>query len=384
MEFRELLLGLVIVWLGAKLAAEGMERVGQTAVLGELLAGVLIGPGVLGLVQESEVLHALAELGVLILLFEVGLESDLDELLESGLQASLVALVGVALPFAAGYAVMQWLGHPPLVAVFVGATFTATSVGITARVLADMGRLQDPAANVVLGAAVVDDILGLIILAVVTGAAQTGGVSPGSAALLTVKALVFLVVAIMLGLRLAPTLIGWIGLLRSRGTLVVYSLIFAVALSAAADVIGLATIIGAFAAGLILAKTDRRAHIEERVRPVTDLFVPVFFVTVGMKVEPARLDPFGADAQLGLALLLTGLAVVSKLAAGLTVYQAGVRRWPVGVGMVPRGEVGLIFAGTGLAVGVVAADLYSALVVAVMLTTFVAPPWLKMLYRART
>lgn len=384
MELRELLLGLVLIWLTAKVAGEGMERVGQTVVLGELLAGVLIGPGVLGLVQESEVLHALAELGVLILLLEVGLESDLDELLESGLQATLVALVGVALPFAAGYAVMQWLGHPPLVAVFVGATFTATSVGITARVLADMGRLQDPAANVVLGAAVVDDILGLIILAVVTGAAQTGGVSLGSVALLTVKALVFLVVAIVLGLRLAPTLVGWIGLLRTRGTLVVYSLTFALALSAAADLIGLATIIGAFAAGLILAKTDRRAHIEERVRPVADLFVPVFFVTVGMKVEPARLDPFGADAQLGLALILTGLAVASKLAAGLAVYQAGVRRWPVGVGMVPRGEVGLIFAGTGLAVGVVAADLYSALVVAVMLTTFVAPPWLKALYRPRT
>lgn len=383
MEFRELLLGLVLVWLAAKVAGEGMERIGQTAVLGELLAGVLIGPGVLGLVHESEALHALAELGVLILLFEVGLESDLDELLKAGLQASLVAVVGVILPFAAGYAVMHWFGYPPLVAVFVGATFTATSVGITARVLADLGRLQDPAANVVLGAAVVDDILGLIILAVVTGAAQTGSVSPGSVALLTGKAVVFLVVALLVGLRLAPTLIGWIGRLRARGTLVVYSVVFAMALAAVADLIGLATIIGAFAAGLILAKTDRRAHIEERIKPVADLFVPVFFVTVGMKVEPAMLDPFTANAQLGLALLLTGLAVASKLAAGLAVYQRGVRRWPVGIGMVPRGEVGLIFAGTGLAVGVIAADLYSALVVAVMLTTFVAPPWLKALYRGR-
>jgi Kef-type K+ transport system membrane component KefB len=383
MEFREMLLGLVLVWLAAKVAGEGMERIGQTAVLGELLAGVLIGPGVLGLVHESEALHALAELGVLILLFEVGLESDLDELLKAGLQATLVAVVGVILPFAAGYTVMHWFGYPPLVAVFVGATFTATSVGITARVLTDLGRLRDPAANVVLGAAVVDDILGLIILAVVTGAAQTGSVSPGSVAFLTGKAVAFLVVALLVGLRLAPTLIGWIGRLRARGTLVVYSVVFAMALAAVADLIGLATIIGAFAAGLILAKTDRRAHIEERIKPVADLFVPVFFVTVGMKVEPAMLNPFAANAQLGLALLLTGLAVASKLAAGLAVYQPGVRRWPVAVGMVPRGEVGLIFAGTGLAVGVVAADLYSALVVAVMLTTFVAPPWLKALYRAR-
>jgi Kef-type K+ transport system membrane component KefB len=382
-EFRELLLGLVLVWLAAKLAGEAMERVGQTAVLGELLAGVLIGPGLLGLVHESEVLHSLAELGVLILLFEVGLESDVDELLSAGLQATLVAAVGVVLPFAAGYAVMHWLGHPPLVSVFVGATLTATSVGITARVLADLGRLQDPTANVVLGAAVVDDVLGLIILAVVTGAAQTGGVSAGSVALLTGKAVIFLVAAILLGLRLAPILVAWISRLRARGTLVVYSLVFAMGLAALADLIGLATIIGAFAAGLILAKTDRRAPIEERVRPVADLFVPVFFVTVGMKVEPARLNPLAGETQLGLAILLTVLAVAAKLATGLVAYRPGVRRWVVGVGMVPRGEVGLIFAGTGLAIGVVTADLYSALVVTVMLTTFAAPPWLKLLYRDR-
>jgi len=383
MEFRELLLGLVLVWVAAKAAGEGMERIGQTAVLGELLAGVIIGPSVLGLVHESEALHALAELGVLILLFEVGLESDLGDLLRAGLQATLVALVGVTVPFAVGYGVMHWLGHPPLVAVFVGATLTATSVGITARVLADLGRLQEAAAKVVLGAAVVDDILGLIILAVVTGIAQTGSVSVVSVGLLSGKAVVFLVVAIVLGVRLAPTLLRWIGRLRARGTLIVYAVVFAVALAVVADLIGLATIIGAFAAGLVLATTERRAHIEERIKPVADLLVPVFFVTVGMKVQPAILNPFGEDATFGVALLLTAIAVASKLAAGLVVYQRGVRRWPVAVGMVPRGEVGLIFAGTGLAAGVIAEDLYSALVVAVMLTTFAAPPWLKAVYRER-
>jgi Kef-type K+ transport system membrane component KefB len=380
MDLRDLLLSLVLVWLAAKLAGEGMERIGQTAVLGELLAGVIIGPGVLGLVHESEVLHALAELGVLILLFEVGLESDIHDLLRAGLQAALVALVGVVVPFAVGYGVMHWLGHPPLLAVFVGATFTATSVGITARVLADLGRLQDAAAKVVLGAAVVDDILGLIILAVVTGIAQTGGVSAGSVALLSGKAVVFLVVAILVGIRLAPTLIRWIGRLKARGTLIVYSVVFAVGLAVVADLIGLATIIGAFAAGLVLATTERREHIEERIKPVADLLVPVFFVTVGMKIQPAALNPFAENAQFGIALVLTIVAVASKLAASLAVYQRGVRRWPVGVGMVPRGEVGLIFAGAGLAAGVIAEDLYSALVVVVMLTTFVAPPWLKALY----
>ncbi len=381
MELRELLLGLVLVWLAAKVAGETLERIGQTAVLGELLAGVLIGPGVLGLVRESEVIHALAELGVLILLFEVGLESDLDELLQAGLQATLVAVVGVALPFTAGFGVMYWLGYPPLLAVFVGATLTATSVGITARVLGDLGRLQDSAANVVLGAAVVDDILGLMILAVVTGIAVTGSVSLGGIALLSSKAVIFLVVALVVGLRLAPTLMRWIGRFRARGSLVVYSLVFAVALAVLADVIGLATIIGAFAAGLVLATTERRSHVEERIKPVADLLVPVFFVTVGMKVQPAMLNPFAENAQFGIALLLTAVAVASKLAAGLAVYKQGVRRWPVGVGMVPRGEVGLIFAGAGLSAGVMSQDLYSAIVVVIMLTTFAAPPWLKALYR---
>ena len=342
---------------------------------------MIIGPGVLGLVHESQALHALAELGVLILLFEVGLESDLGELLRAGLQATLVALVGVVVPFAVGYGVMSWLGHPALLAVFVGATFTATSVGITARVLADLGRLGDAAAKVVLGAAVVDDILGLIILAVVTGVAQTGSVSLGAVGLLSAKAVVFLVVAILVGIRLAPTLVRWVGRMQARGTLIVYSVVFAVALAAVADLIGLATIIGAFAAGLVLATTERRAHIEERIKPVADLLVPVFFVTVGMKVQPAALNPFAESGQFAVAMLLTGVAVASKLAAGLAVYQRGVRRWPVAVGMVPRGEVGLIFAGAGLSAGVIAEDLYSALIVVVMLTTFAAPPWLKALYR---
>ena len=381
MEFHALLLGLALVWLASKVAGEAMERIGQTAVLGELLAGVVIGPSVLGLVHESEVLHALAELGVLILLFEVGLKSDLGELLRAGFQATLVATVGVVLPFAIGFAVMRCFGHPPLLAVFVGATLTATSVGITARVLADLGRLDDSAGKVVLGAAVVDDILGLIILAVVTGVAETGAVSLPGVALLAAKAVAFLVAAIMVGIRLAPTIIGWINLMKTRGTLIVYSVVFAVTLAAIADLIGLATIIGAFAAGLVLATTERREHIEDRIKPVADLLVPVFFVTIGMKVHPAMLNPFAQNAQLGLAMLLTAVAVASKLAAGLVVYQKGVRRWPVGVGMVPRGEVGLIFAGAGLAAAVVAEDLYSALVVVVMLTTFIAPPWLKVLYR---
>ncbi len=380
-ELRELLLGLVIVWLAAKLAGEGMERLGQTAVLGELLAGVLIGPGVLSVVHESQMLHALAEIGVVILLFEIGLESDLDELLRAGPQATLVAVVGIACPFLAGFGLAVWWGKPALVAVFVGAALTATSVGITARVLSDLNRLQDAAARVILGAAVLDDVLGLVILAVVTGLARTGAVSGVGVTLLLVKALGFLVIAIALGIRFAPMFLRWVSAMKARGSLIVYAVLFCVLLAALADRIGLATIIGGFAAGLILTRTERRAHIEEQIKPVADLFVPIFFVTIGMKVQPAMLNPFAPGGGLMLALLLTIVAVVAKLAAGLGVYQRGVRRWPVGVGMVPRGEVGLIFASIGLANGVIDANLYAAVVVMVMLTTFIAPPWLKMLYR---
>jgi Kef-type K+ transport system membrane component KefB len=381
MAVERLLVDLAILWIAAKVAGELMERVGQTAVLGELLAGVVIGPGVLGLVHESDLLHALAELGVIILLFEVGLESDLSDLMQAGLQSTLVALVGVAVPFVAGFGLMRALGEPPLVAVFVGAALTATSVGITARVLTDLGRLQDAASKVVLGAAIVDDVLGLIILAVVTGVVQTGSVSVAGVALLSLKAAAFLTAAIVLGMRLAPPLVQWVGRLRARGTLIVTSVVLAVVLAAVAHGIGLAAIIGAFAAGLILARTERRHQVSEHIKPVADLLVPIFFVSIGMKVQLSALNPFAPDAQPALVLLLTAAALLTKLVTGFVVYQRGVRRWVVGVGMMPRGEVGLIFAGVGLSVGVVDEQLYAALVVVVMLTTFAAPPWLKALYR---
>lgn len=380
MEIRELLIGLAIAWLAAKLAGEGMVRLGQTAVLGELLAGIVIGPGGLGLVHETPILHALAELGVILLLFEVGLESDVRDMLRAGIQSTVVAAVGVAVPFVVGFVVMRWLGHPALVAVFVGAALTATSVGITARVLADLGRLQDAAAKLVLGAAVIDDILGLIILAVVGGVVQTGAVSFAQIAWLSAKAVIFLVVAIALGIRFAPFLVRYVGRMKARGTLIVSAVFFAVVLAATADLIGLAAIIGSFAAGLILAGTERREHVEAQIRPVADLFVPIFFVTIGMKVPPAMLNPLSPEGHLWLALLLTVAAIASKLVTGLSVYQRGVRRWPVAVGMIPRGEVGLIFAGIGLGHGLLEGDLYAALVVMVMLTTFAAPPWLKALY----
>ena len=384
MEMGDLLIGLVIVWLAAKLAGEGIERLGQTAVLGELLAGVIIGPGVLGLVHESEILHALAEIGLVILLFEIGLESDLEGLLRAGLQSTVVAVVGLVCPFALGYLLGTLWGTSTTVAVFIGATMTATSVGITARVLSDLDRLGEVSSKIVLGAAVLDDILGLMILAVVTGLIQTETFSLGSIGWILGKALVFLAGAIVFGIRFAPTMVRWVSRMRARGSLIVYAVLFCVLLAALSEWLGLATIVGAFAAGLILAKTDRSTHIDEQLKPVADLFVPVFFVTVGMKVMPTTLNPFDTEAGgLALALLLIGAAIAGKLSAGLAVYQKGVKRWPVGVGMVPRGEVGLVFAGTGLASGIIGKDLYAVLITMIMVTTFVVPPWLKAIYSER-
>ena len=383
MATSEVLVSLAVVWVGAKVGGEIATRLRQPSVLGELVAGVLVGPGALGLVHESDVLHALAEIGVILLLFEVGLESDLGELLKAGPQATLVAVTGVVVPFALGYLTMGAFGYSSLVAVFGGAALTATSVGITARVLADLGKLGDPSARVVLGAAIIDDIIGLIILAVVSGLAVAGGISFGQVSLLVLKALVFLIVVLSVGIRVSPWLFERAARMRARGTLIVTAVFFAVALAAIAEAMELATIIGAFAAGIMLSRTPRHAEIEATLRPVVDLFAPIFFVSIGMKVNPHMLNPFG-DGALPFAIVLTAVAIASKLSVGLTVYQRGVRRAVVGVGMVPRGEVGLIFADIGLARSVIDDSLYSAVVIMVMATTFVAPPWLRALYKHRT
>ena len=375
----------MLVLLAAKLAGEAAERVGQTAVLGELSAGVVLGPSALALVHESAILHFLAEIGVILLLFEIGLHSDLDELIQAGTQATLVALVGVVAPFVLGYVTARAFGMPTLTAVFVGATLTATSVGITARVLADLGRLEDLSARIILGAAIIDDILGLVILALVSGLARTGSFSAGVLVRTLLAATAFLGLALVLGMRLAPWLFRWVARMRVRGVLIVYAVAFGLLLAAVSERLGLATIIGAFAAGLVLAKTDQRAHIQELLHPTAELFVPVFFVLIGVKVQLAVFGPSrpGAAALLLLTGVLMVAAVAGKLLSGLAVYRRGVRRLPVGVGMVPRGEVGLIFAGLGLASGLGGADLYASLVAVVMLSTFIAPVWLRALYRGR-
>ena len=231
-----------------------------------------------------------------------------------------------------------------------------------------------------LGAAVADDVLGLVILSVVAGLAQTGGVSLWSIAKLVLGALAFLTAAITIGVRLAPLFVRWVDHMQVRGSLIVSAVLFCTVLAVLADRSGLAPIVGAFAAGLVLATTERRARIEDRIKPVADLFVPIFFVSIGMHVELGHLAPLSPGGTLAFGVFLTLVAVGSKLVSAFGVYRPDVRRWPVGVGMIPRGEVGLIFAAIGLTGEVITAELYAAVVLMVVLTTVVGPFWLRRLY----
>ncbi|MEN6584205.1 MAG: cation:proton antiporter [Armatimonadota bacterium] len=382
MTFAHLAISLVIILATAKVLGELSERLGQPAVLGELIGGVLIGPNVLGWVGDSEVIRLLAEIGAVLLLFEVGLESDLEEFLRVGVAALSVALVGIALPMTLGYGLAMVLGldgRGPIVPLFMGATLAATSVGITARVLADIGHLQSKEAKVILGAAVLDDVLGLIVLATIAGIAATGSLALGSALTTGLLAVVFLVGAILIGIPLAPYALRAVGRMRTRGKLISWALVFCLFLAWSAERLHLAAIIGAFAAGLVLAKTDDQAHIKERVRPLADIFVPIFFVWLGFSVRPQLFNPAapGGWHTILVAGVLVIAAVIGKVAAGYCARVPGLNRLAVGVGMVPRGEVGLIFASLGLSQGIIDVGLYAVTVAVVLLTTVITPPMLK-------
>jgi Kef-type K+ transport system membrane component KefB len=388
-----LFLSLAVVLVAAKLLGELAERIGQPAVLGELIAGVLLGGSVLGVVPNqgpgADTFHVLAELGVVLLLFEIGLETDLRELFRVGTASLSVATVGVILPFALGFAYWAFAPHAAsggttdltTAAIFVGATLTATSVGITARVLSDLQQMHTAEARIIIGAAVIDDVLGLVILSLVSGLAA--GATPGPWGVLRTLgvAVGFLVIAVLVGRYVAPRLFDLVVRMRVRYVLLVFAIAFALALSGIAAMAGSALIIGAFAAGLILSGTNQFDTIEREVRPVASIFAPIFFVSVGSSVNLRLLDPTqsGAAGILGVAATLTLLAIVGKLAAGWAAPWVRFRRLVVGVGMVPRGEVGLIFADIGRRAGILNEAVFGAILLMIMATTFVAPPGLKFL-----
>ena len=385
-------LALAAILVAAKLLGELAERVGQPAVLGELVAGVLLGGSVLGVVPATgvpgELIHVLAELGVLLLLFEIGLETDLREMFRVGSASLAVAIVGVVVPFGLGYAYWAYVPHPSAgegdlitSAIFVGATLTATSVGITARVLSDLGRMATQEARVIIGAAVIDDVLGLVILSVVSGVAAGAAVSFLGVLRTLGVAVGFLVAAVLVGRFLVPRLFDLVVRMRVRYVLLVFAFAFALGLSSFAAVAGSALIIGAFAAGIILSGTNQFDTIEHEVRPVASIFTPIFFVSVGASVNLRLLDPTTPSARgtLLVAAALIVIAIAGKLVAGWAAPWVPMRRLVVGVGMVPRGEVGLIFADIGRRSGILTEDVFGAVLLMVMVTTFVAPPGLKAL-----
>ncbi|MEP6742566.1 MAG: cation:proton antiporter [bacterium] len=398
------LAGLAAMLLIAKIGGDLFERVGQPAVLGELLGGIIIGNlALVGLheadwIKSDDVIAALAQIGVILLLFEVGLESNLSEMLEVGWSSLFVALAGVIAPFFLGWGVSGYFlpNESRLVHIFIGAVLCATSVGITARVLKDLGKLKLRESRVVLGAAVIDDVIGLLMLATVVGAvaAASAGTTLSFVYVvwLAAKTVIFFGGAFLIGRYVMPTLFRGAGKLESRGVLLVLSIAFCFGLSWLATKVELATIVGAFAAGLVLEDvhfksfTDRgERDLGQLLEPVTTFLVPIFFVLMGMKVD---LRVFGQLNVLGFALALTIAAIVGKQICSLAVTERGLNRLAIGVGMIPRGEVGLIVAGIGAtlmlpnAAGtitpIVSAATFAAVVIMVVVTTLVTPPLLKM------
>ncbi|MDJ0844918.1 cation:proton antiporter [Crocosphaera sp.] len=413
------LLSLIVIYLASKLGGEISRSLNLPPVLGELVGGVVVGASALHLLvfpesgatasdsvlmsalqlvggltpealpevfsTQSEVISVLAEIGVIILLFEIGLESDIRELKEVGYQAAIVAVVGVVAPFTAGTVGLMLLFNVPTIpAIFAGAALTATSIGITSKVLSELGYLKSKEGQIIVGAAVIDDVLGIIVLAVVASLAKTGTVDVVNVIYLIVSATVFLLGSIFLGKFFNKSFVAISELLQTRGKLVIPALIFAFFMAFLANVIQLEAILGAFAAGLVLDETDKRKELDQQVIPIADILVPVFFVSVGAKVNLGVLNPFVAENREGLiiATFLIIVAIIGKLITGWTITgQEKINRLAIGFGMIPRGEVGLVFAGIGSASGVLSQSLEAAIIVMVILTTFLAPPLLRFAFK---
>ncbi len=375
--FEHLLLVLVAVIAATKLFGALAQRIGQPAVLGELLAGVILGGSVLKILDPADpVVHALSELGVLILLFQIGLHTDLRSLAKVGSTALFAGAVGVVLPFMGGFAVATMMGVEALPAIVIGAALTATSIGISARVLSDLGQLKTPEGQVVIGAAVFDDVVGLIILSVVASMVAGADLTVLGVGKIASVAIGFVVIALALGSVAIPPLFRLIERVRISGTLSTAALGFALVLALLATQAGSAMIIGAFAAGLILHPTPQRHEIEENATQLGFFFVPMFFATVGASID---LGALMTREALIIGSLLIVVGVIGKVLAGYAPWWFKGNKLLVGVALVPRGEVGLIFAKLGLAAGVLTNERFGALMLMVVVTTFLTPPLLSLI-----
>ena len=373
------LLSLFIMLAAAKLMAEIFERLKQPAVVGEILAGVIIGPSVLGWLAPSDLISILAEIGVIFLLFTVGLETKPESIFRVGKRAMLVAVLGVVLPFIAGYFIaIAWDGSFAE-AMFIGAAMVATSVGITARVLGSMGLLDKETSRIILGAAVIDDILGLIILSLVSAVSQ-GSVSYTGLAKTAAAAILFTAFVALIGSKIMTGLSPLIERLRVRAPFFNLGLILCLGLSVASIYVGVAAIIGAFLAGMALAEsTEDNAKMHRMTSGITEFLVPFFLVSIGMQLD---LTIFRDSTVIALAAVITVAAVVTKfVGCGLGAWGMTRREMAqVGVGMVPRGEVGIVVAQIGLGLGVISAHFFGSVLFMAVATTLVAPPLIKLLY----
>src|SRR5579885_58419 len=384
--------------VAAKIGGELVARAGQPPVLGELLMGIVLGNlGLFGFtalepLRSNEFLNVAAEIGAVLLLFETGIESELAELLSVGWSALLAAILGSVTPLVMGYYVSEllipddgWIRR-----LVVGGTLTATSVGITARVLKDLHKTDTKEARIIFGAAVADDVIGLVVLGVITGIITAGGGQSGITWTRTLwiiaKAVLFLAGAIAVARAGVPRVLRYASRLRVPGVLVGLCIAFCFVLSALADGAGLAPILGAFAAGVVLEEAHYQPFLErgertirEQLFPINTLLVPVFFVVMGMRMD---LTAFASWSVAAFAALITVTAILGKAVCGLGALERGVDRLVIGLGMIPRGEVGLIFAGLGATLlfdgqPVLDRSTYSAMVLMVLLTTVLTPPLLK-------
>jgi Kef-type K+ transport system membrane component KefB len=377
----ETLVDLFVILLAAKIGDEIFKRIGQPALIGEILAGVLVGPAVLGVVEIGETVEVFAELGAVFLLFWVGLETKIDDLREVGRAAALVGVLGVVLPLAGGAGVAAAFGEPAAVIVFTGAALVATSVGITSAVLSELGLVSSPPGRTILGAAIVDDILAMLILGVAVGIASEGGADFTSLVFSALLAIAFVAFFALGGTRVAQRRPGILKTPRFSESPLLPAVLLCLGLAAVAAEIGLAAIIGAFLAGMIVAETKEQHPIEEEVAPLYAFFPPFFFAFIGLQLDPSSYtDP----ETLGLLAVVTVVAIVTKfVGAWLGARSLGQRDATlVGVGMVPRGEVGIVIAGIALAEGAVSEEFFAVVVGMSIITTLAAPPVLRAVARS--
>ena len=373
----KMLFELLMIFAAAKIMGEVFARIKQPAVIGEIMAGVILGPFVFGLITPSDaeaykIYQVFAEIGVIILLFTIGLQTRVDEIMKVGGTSLIVATLGVVLPFFFGYLYTLTTEHSTVEAMFIGAAMVATSVGITARVLSDLGILDSRVAKVILGAAIIDDILGLLVLAVVTGMGK-GAISYVKIALVTLEAAGFVAFIVIIGKRLVIRVAPRLNFIKSRNSAFILAIVFCLGLSAVASYIDLAAIVGAFMAGMVLAELNIEFNFSLKFESLYDFLVPFFFVVMGSQVD---LSVFTKFNLIGSALILTVFAILGKLiGCGLGAFRLG---WKdaslIGVGMVPRGEVGMIVASLGLGMGVISTNLYSIVIFMVIVTTLLTPP----------